>query len=154
MGSRGALGTHVALANAGGLKTGLFFFSCLFADLSDSTLSYTETEATNSPNVTPGEFSGWQAVVLLGSSGTGGGGGEWRGGVVLRPPCAWHKRGARGAAAQGGCLEMSGLQGPGFALPHPCTFSCILRCAGTTRGGFGAGDQDLDPRGARAVLGG
>ncbi|XP_048812526.1 mothers against decapentaplegic homolog 6 [Lagopus muta] len=26
-------------------------------DLSDSTLSYTETEATNSPNVTPGEFS-------------------------------------------------------------------------------------------------
>ncbi|EOB04318.1 Mothers against decapentaplegic-like protein 6 [Anas platyrhynchos] len=27
------------------------------ADLSDSTLSYTETEATNSPNVTPGEFS-------------------------------------------------------------------------------------------------
>uniref|UniRef100_G1NC07 SMAD family member 6 n=1 Tax=Meleagris gallopavo TaxID=9103 RepID=G1NC07_MELGA len=30
---------------------------CFFADLSDSTLSYTETEATNSPNVTPGEFS-------------------------------------------------------------------------------------------------
>ncbi|XP_068266444.1 mothers against decapentaplegic homolog 6 [Nyctibius grandis] len=26
-------------------------------DLSDSTLSYTETEATNSPNVTPGDFS-------------------------------------------------------------------------------------------------
>ncbi|XP_066491547.1 mothers against decapentaplegic homolog 6 [Tiliqua scincoides] len=26
-------------------------------DLSDSTLSYTETEATNSPNITPGEFS-------------------------------------------------------------------------------------------------
>ncbi|XP_060611355.2 mothers against decapentaplegic homolog 6 [Anolis sagrei] len=26
-------------------------------DLSDSTLSYTETEATNSPNLTPGEFS-------------------------------------------------------------------------------------------------
>ncbi|NXR07710.1 SMAD6 protein, partial [Semnornis frantzii] len=26
-------------------------------DLSDSTLSYTETEATNSPNITPGDFS-------------------------------------------------------------------------------------------------
>lgn len=28
------------------------------ADLSDSTLSYTETEAASSPNITPGEFSG------------------------------------------------------------------------------------------------
>lgn len=28
------------------------------ADLSDSTLSYTETEAASSSNVTPGEFSG------------------------------------------------------------------------------------------------
>lgn len=27
-------------------------------DLSDSTLSYTETEAASSPNITPGEFSG------------------------------------------------------------------------------------------------
>lgn len=33
--------------------------SVLFpADLSDSTLSYTETEAASSSNVTPGEFSG------------------------------------------------------------------------------------------------
>lgn len=33
--------------------------SVLFpADLSDSTLSYTETEAASSPNITPGEFSG------------------------------------------------------------------------------------------------
>lgn len=30
----------------------------LLTDLSDSTLSYTETEATNSPNVTPRDFSG------------------------------------------------------------------------------------------------
>lgn len=29
------------------------------ADLSDSTLSYTETEAASSSNATPGEFSGW-----------------------------------------------------------------------------------------------
>lgn len=33
--------------------------SALFpTDLSDSTLSYTETEAASSPNITPGEFSG------------------------------------------------------------------------------------------------
>lgn len=33
--------------------------SVLFpTDLSDSTLSYTETEAASSPNITPGEFSG------------------------------------------------------------------------------------------------
>lgn len=33
--------------------------SVLFpADLSDSTLSYTETEAASSSNITPGEFSG------------------------------------------------------------------------------------------------
>ena len=33
----------------------MLFFS---ADLSDSTLSYTEMEAASSPNITPGEFSG------------------------------------------------------------------------------------------------
>lgn len=58
MGSCRAAAAHVALANAG-VKAFLFFFF-FFSDLSDSTLSYTETEATNSPNVTPGDFSGWQ----------------------------------------------------------------------------------------------
>ncbi len=32
--------------------------SFISSDLSDSTLSYTETEAASSPNVTQGEFSG------------------------------------------------------------------------------------------------
>lgn len=38
------------------------------ADLSDSTLSYTETEAASSSNATPGEFSGGcvPSVSLLG----------------------------------------------------------------------------------------
>lgn len=63
-----ATGARVALANATGLKVLSFVFFVVFfppppPDLSDSTLSYTETEATNSPNVTPGDFSGWQALV-------------------------------------------------------------------------------------------
>lgn len=33
-------------------------FKNLSLDLSDSTLSYTETEAASSPNATQGEFSG------------------------------------------------------------------------------------------------
>jgi hypothetical protein len=39
---------------------------CLFlsTDLSDSTLSYTETEATNSLITAPGEFSGWFSLLL------------------------------------------------------------------------------------------
>lgn len=35
-------------------------------DLSDSTLSYTETEAASSPNITPGEFSGGCVSPTLG----------------------------------------------------------------------------------------
>lgn len=34
------------------------------ADLSDSTLSYTESEAASSPNITPGEFSGGSGFQL------------------------------------------------------------------------------------------
>lgn len=39
--------------------------SFISSDLSDSTLSYTETEAANSPNVTQGEFSGEFKIYLL-----------------------------------------------------------------------------------------
>ncbi|TWW75742.1 Mothers against decapentaplegic -like protein 6 [Takifugu flavidus] len=45
--------------------------SVLFpADLSDSTLSYTETEAASSPNITPGEFSGQAGSPRIGSLAT------------------------------------------------------------------------------------